>query len=77
MVRVKFGQYEAEIEGYRWTCEDLPALEDLLNAMLHPLGPSGADPYPDYTAAEDAAKRLNGEIVYADKLKPLPPGVIP
>lgn len=57
---------EATIDGYEWT-SDNQALEDLLNAMLDPLGPSGADPNPSLTAAQEAVKRLGGEVVRFDK----------
>jgi len=75
MVRVKFGPYEATIEGYQWNCKE-KSLEKLLNASLHPYGPSGSDPYPDLTAAKKAAAEFNGEILDYDKPKPIPEGTI-
>ena len=63
---VAIGGERATIDGYEWT-SDNQALEDLLNAMLDPLGPSGADPNPSMTAAQEAVKRLGGEVVRFDK----------
>lgn len=65
---VIIGGERATIDGYEWT-SDNQALEDLLNAMLDPLGPSGADPNPSLTAAQEAVKRLGGEVVRFDKPK--------
>ena len=65
---VIIGGEKATIDGYEWT-SDNQALEDLLNAMLDPLGPSGADPNPSLTAAQEAVKRLGGEVVRFDKPK--------
>jgi len=63
---VIIGGERATIDGYEWT-SDNQALEDLLNAMLDPLGPSGADPNPSLTAARSAVDRLSGEVVIFDK----------
>ncbi len=68
MVKVNIGGDVAEIEGYEWT-GDNDALVDLLNAMLDSAGPSGADPNPDLTAAQNAIDRLGGEIVHADEVE--------
>ncbi len=72
---IRIGDTEATIDGYRWTCEDT-TLERLLNLMLDPFGPSGADPNPDVTAARRAAVRLGGEVIREDGVAPLPPGAI-
>lgn len=63
---VIIGGEKATIDGYEWT-SDNQALEDLLNAMLDPLGPSGADPNPSLTAARSAVDRFSGEVVIFDK----------
>jgi len=52
----------AQVDGYEWFSPD-KGLQELLNAMLSPLGPSGSDPNPDYHAAEAAVKLLGGEII--------------
>lgn len=75
-VKVKIGPYEAIIDGYQWSVPEDKDFEDLLNARLEPFGPSGSDPYPDYTAAQQVVSDLGGEIVEFDKPKPLPPGAI-
>lgn len=61
MVRVKIAGITARINEYVWT-SDNKDLEKLLNSMLDPEGPSGADPNPDYTAAMQAIEALGGEI---------------
>lgn len=66
MVKIKIGDVEATIENYKWTSKD-KRLENLLNTKLDPLGPSGADPYPDLTAARQVVDWLGGEIVEYDK----------
>ncbi len=54
--------HEATIDGYRWRSKNR-ALEAVLNAMLDPAGPSGADPEADIHAAEAAIQKLGGELV--------------
>jgi len=66
MVKIKIGDVEATIENYEWSSKD-KRLEKMLNARLDPDGPSGADPYPDLTAAQEAVDSLGGEIVKYDK----------
>lgn len=66
--KVRIYGYEASISGLKWTCSNKP-LEELLNSMREPLGPSGADPDPDYTAAMRAIEELGGELL---EHKPLP-----
>ncbi len=46
----------------RWSSSDA-VFESLLNDMLDPDGPSGADPQPDVTEAERIAKELGGKVV--------------
>ena len=72
-VVVEIGGEKAEINDYKWTSED-KVLQGLLNSMIDPIGPSGADPYPDLTAADDAVKRLGGKVVEIPKQEPLPTG---
>lgn len=60
-----FGTELATVNSGLWS-GDNPTLVDLLTAMtgdLRPLGPSGDDPDPDLSLAQDAARRLGGEVV--------------
>lgn len=66
MVKVEIHGIEAAIDDYQWTSDD-EKLAEILNLMLDPLGPSGADPYPDLTAASEAMERLGGEVVSFDE----------
>ena len=59
---IRIDLIEATIADYRWTSKN-KVLADMLNAMLDPLGPSGADPNPDGTAAIEAAEMLGAELV--------------
>lgn len=68
MVTVDFPGVIATIDGLEWTSED-DSLQSLLTAMLDPLGPSGSDPDPDYTAARDAADKLGGRITQHDEVE--------
>ncbi len=68
MVTVDFGLAVATIDDLEWTCEDAGFLS-LLTAMLNPLGPSGADPDPDYTAAMAAIEQLGGTITQRDEVE--------
>ncbi|RYX80928.1 hypothetical protein EON83_26320 [bacterium] len=53
----------ATVKNYQWHCE-APTILEFLNSTLHPHGPSGADPDPDYTAAQRAiALYGHGEII--------------
>jgi hypothetical protein len=65
MVKVKFGITTATIDGHLWQSGN-DALTSLLNAMLPQSGAAGDDPDPDFTAAQDAANRLGGNIVASD-----------
>ncbi len=64
---VRFGGIDATISGYVWSSED-ESLAGMLNAMLPAGGPSGADPNPDGTAAQEAVRILRGELVSVDSL---------
>jgi hypothetical protein len=69
MVTVDFVGAVAVISEMVWSCEDAQ-FQDLLNSMLDPLGPSGADPDPDHTAAMDAIKRLgSGKVTRRDEVE--------
>ena len=65
-VIVKVFGVSATIDGYHWTSE-FEELANMLNAMLDPDGPSGADPFPDHTAATDAVEKLDGKIISFDE----------
>lgn len=52
-------------DEYWWKSED-PKTEALLNSILDEDGPSGGDPHPAGTAAEEAAERFGGEVVRSD-----------
>lgn len=68
-VKVRLGNFEATIENYRWTSPDA-RLAEALNARLNPSGPEASDPDPDHTAAQAAARDLDGVIVEADDEEP-------
>jgi hypothetical protein len=57
----------ATIEENKWTGDEM--LVSLLNAFLDPAGPSGSDPNPDWTSANEAIKRFGGKILKYDRLK--------
>ncbi len=59
---IRIWSQAAAIDGWLWTGQDQP-LVDMLNAMLDPLGPSGADPAPDYHAALAAIEQFGGEVL--------------
>lgn len=65
------GLSKATIDGYEWTSDD-KIFEDLLNTMLDPYGPSGADPNPDLTAAQAAVKQIGGKIISFDEVENVP-----
>jgi hypothetical protein len=66
---IQIGPFRATITDYRWS-SDTPELLALLNVLLDPTGPSGSDPNPDLTAAQNAANLLGGQIVAAEALDP-------
>ena len=59
---------KATIQAYEWVAEE-ERLKSLLNSLLDPFGPSGADPNPDLTAAQEAMHILGGEVVSYDEIK--------
>lgn len=52
----------ATIEGWEWRSEN-EIVSEMLNQMLPPDGPSGADPAPNYHAALDAVEQFGGHLV--------------
>jgi hypothetical protein len=63
-----FGEI-AKVVGYKWHCTD-PEVLDMLQVTLHPDGPWGSDPNPDYTVAKDAIEfYCNGEILEHEKME--------
>jgi len=71
---IQIGLIEATVDGYRWECKE-HWLKRVLNAMLDPHGPSGADPNPDLHAAREAVKVFGGQIVSYDETE-YDPGAI-
>lgn len=67
MVTVKFGPDIATVEDGTWESEN-EALAALLNAMWPAEGFSGAQPDPDFAAAQEAAEKLGGVIESADEV---------
>lgn len=59
---IEMGGARATIENWHWTSRR-QVLADVLNRMLDPIGPSGADPAPNYHAALEAIERLGGKIL--------------
>lgn len=65
MVKISIRGIDASISDGVWKSEDA-VLEQVLNSLLDPFGPSGSDPDSDYHAAEAAIKTLGGKILQAD-----------
>ena len=59
---IRVGTFEATIEGWQWA-GDNPAFVGMLNARLDPVGPSGADPAPDYHEALRVVEEIGGEVI--------------
>ena len=55
----------ATADGYEWECRD-PVTKALLDTLLDPAGPSGADPNPDYHLALAAIEEFGAEMVRFD-----------
>lgn len=66
MVKIKSGDDTYQISNYQWTGTN-DVMVAFLNSRLSIWGPSGADPSPDYTAAQDALQFIGGEIVEYDE----------
>lgn len=65
---IQIGKDKAVIKEYKWTSANL-GLQDVLNDLLEPDGPSGSDPNPDETAAKEAVKLLGGKFITADAIE--------
>jgi len=57
-----------------WECSD-SVMRKLLNSMVDPDGPSGADPNPPLTVADQVIAVLGGKIVSFDE-EPYDPDVV-
>lgn len=66
MIEIKINGISAVVDHLQWVCPEMPQLEKLLNARIDPLGPSGADPYPDLTVAREVVEKFGGEITQQD-----------
>ena len=63
---------EYTIKDYKWSGPD-KVVVDMLNSFLAPEGPSGSDPNPDATAAQNVVDELSiAEMVHFDKLDYVP-----
>lgn len=65
MIKLDISGTKATLQRGRWTCTH-KVIERYLNSLIDPLGPSGADPYPELTIAKEAARRLRGTIISLD-----------
>jgi hypothetical protein len=64
IVNTNGDQYTFNDEAYLWVSETDPDTAALLTDMLNPAGPSGADPDPEFTIAQEALTFLGGgEVV--------------
>lgn len=54
---IKVEGVKATIDDYKWTSKN-EELQDFLNSLLDPNGPSGGDPNPDLHAAQAAVQIL-------------------
>ena len=48
---------------YRWSSPDNPTIAELLNSLLDSGGPSGSDPNPAGTAANEARRTFGAKII--------------
>ena len=64
-------------EEHEWTCDGPEAelLSESFNAHLVFFAPSGADPNPPYTHAQDMAELYSGEVLEFDEV-PFDPDVV-
>lgn len=68
---IRIGDVEAQVDAWVWTSEEA-SLAAMLNAALPPFGPSGGDPNPDLTLAQQVAEALGGKLVRFDSVPSLP-----
>ena len=59
---IELAGMQATIDGWNWTGEDERFIA-LLNAMMDPGGPSGADPAPNTHEARRMAELLGGKVL--------------
>ncbi len=79
MITMEVGGITATYRDGAWSskAQDADAVIDTLNAMMHEQpGPSGADPYPALTLAQDIARALHGRITDEGKPPAFDPKVI-
>jgi len=79
MITMDVGGITASYNGVEWVtkAQDADAVIDTLNAMMHEQpGPSGADPYPALTLAQNIARQLHGRITDEGKAPAFDPKVI-
>jgi acetyl-CoA acetyltransferase len=72
--RIRLGDHTATCTDYHWHSDHQPTA-DMLNAHLHPHGPSGADPNADGTMARRMAERYGGTVEHVDDV-PFDPNVV-
>lgn len=58
---IRIGSSTAILIGWEWKSND-PALEELLNSMLDPDGPSPSDPQPQINEAHRVVGELGGFV---------------
>lgn len=63
MVRVKFGNRQAEIKSGLWVSSDPALVRELTSLPYEEHWPADYVPFPDLARARIAAKLLDGEIV--------------
>jgi hypothetical protein len=69
-VTILVGGSTATCERYRWSSED-KALLRKLTELLDPRGPTTADPWPEWTVAQEAIRRYGGRVI--GQVRPRPP----
>ncbi len=55
---------------YKWSSPDNPAIARLLNSLLDSGGPSGSDPNPAGTAAQEAKRTFGTKIIDIESTVP-------
>lgn len=71
-VTVQIGDSLATCKDWQWSSTD-KQLEKKLSGLLDPRGPTGADPWPDATAAQAAIAKYGGKIVgTSNRPEPVP-----
>jgi len=73
MVKILLGGREYMIKDRKWT-GGIPVIRDYLQDLIPAL--SGADPWPDYTAAQVAVKELGAVIIEATDEPSFDPNVV-